>query len=104
MQKAEWGSLFGWGLVAGWQLGADKQSRSDAEFLLAHFRSAGFSDWTVVLATLLRRVEVLLDLFHDDQKLWAAYRSTMQSYGGQYNDVVLALEAELHSQPHSAGS
>ena len=84
-------------------MGADKQSRSDAEFLLAHFCSAGFSDWTVVLATLLRRVDVLLNLFHDDAKLWAAYRSSMQSYGGQFGDVLAALEAELHSL-ESAGS
>lgn len=36
------------------------QSRLDAEFLLAHMCSVKFKEWIVVLATLLRRAEVLL--------------------------------------------
>lgn len=39
------------------------QSRLDAEFLLAHMCSVKFKEWIVVLATLLRRSEVLLILF-----------------------------------------
>lgn len=34
------------------------QSRLDAEFLLAHMCTVGFKEWIVVLATLLRRMEV----------------------------------------------
>ncbi|RWW19232.1 hypothetical protein GW17_00016728 [Ensete ventricosum] len=39
------------------------QSRLDAEFLLAHMCSVKFKEWIVVLATLLRRAEVLLELY-----------------------------------------
>lgn len=35
------------------------QSRLDAEFLLAHMCSVKFKEWIVVLATLLRRAEVI---------------------------------------------
>ncbi|CAI5523710.1 unnamed protein product [Closterium sp. Naga37s-1] len=49
------------------------QSRLDAEFLLAHVRTVGFHEWTVVLATLLQRSEVLAELFQNDMKLWTAY-------------------------------
>ncbi|XLR20522.1 hypothetical protein HN51_067323 [Arachis hypogaea] len=35
------------------------QSRLDADFLLAHMCSVKFKEWIVVLATLLRRSEVL---------------------------------------------
>ena len=45
------------------------QSRLDAEFLLAHMCSVKFKEWIVVLATLLRRAEVLvvlIDIFFFD--------------------------------------
>ncbi|KAB2096263.1 hypothetical protein ES319_A01G097200v1 [Gossypium barbadense] len=54
------------------------QSRLDAEFLLAHMCSVKFKEWIVVLATLLRRSEVLFDLFRHDMRLWKAYNMTLQ--------------------------
>jgi hypothetical protein len=39
------------------------QSRLDVEFLVAHMCSVKFKEWIVVLATLLRRAEVL-PIFH----------------------------------------
>ncbi|AQK55971.1 Quinoprotein amine dehydrogenase beta chain-like [Zea mays] len=54
------------------------QSRLDAEFLLAHMCSVKFKEWIVVLATLLRRTEVLVDLFQHDLRLWKAYSITLQ--------------------------
>jgi hypothetical protein len=39
------------------------QSRLDAEFLLAHMCSVKFKEWIVVLATLLRRAEVIFHIF-----------------------------------------
>jgi hypothetical protein len=56
------------------------QSRLDAEFLLAHMCSVKFKEWIVVLATLLRRAEVLVDLFRHDLRLWKAYNITLQVY------------------------
>ncbi|KAK3009400.1 hypothetical protein RJ639_014663, partial [Escallonia herrerae] len=55
------------------------QSRLDAEFLLAHMCSVKFKEWIVVLATLLRRSEVLFDLFQHDTRLWKAYSITLQA-------------------------
>ncbi|KAL3572039.1 hypothetical protein D5086_025943 [Populus alba] len=56
------------------------QSRLDAEFLLAHMCSVKFKEWIVVLATLLRRTEVLFDLFQRDMRLWKAYSVTLQVF------------------------
>ncbi|KAK4339303.1 hypothetical protein RND71_040765 [Anisodus tanguticus] len=54
------------------------QSRLDAEFLLSHMCSVKFKEWIVVLATLLRRSEVLFDLFQHDLCLWKAYSITLK--------------------------
>ncbi|CAN0884409.1 Guanine nucleotide exchange factor subunit RIC1 [Linum grandiflorum] len=73
------------------------QSRLDAEFLLAHMCSVKFKEWIVVLATLLRRSEVLFDLFHHDARLWKAYSITLQSHPSfaEYNDLLQALQEQL---------
>lgn len=73
------------------------QSRLDAEFLLAHMCSVKFKEWIVVLATLLRRSEVLLDLFRHDNRLWTAYGATLQSQPAfaEYHDLLEALEERL---------
>ncbi|XP_038681735.1 guanine nucleotide exchange factor subunit RIC1-like isoform X2 [Tripterygium wilfordii] len=73
------------------------QSRLDAEFLLAHMCSVKFKEWIVVLATLLRRSEVLFDLFHHDMRLWEAYSLTLQSHSQftEYHDLLGALEERL---------
>ncbi|XP_008785301.1 guanine nucleotide exchange factor subunit RIC1-like isoform X2 [Phoenix dactylifera] len=75
------------------------QSRLDAEFLLAHMCSVKFKEWIVVLATLLRRAEVLVDLFRHDLRLWKAYSTTLQSHPafGEYLDLLNVLEGELSS-------
>ncbi|XP_050203918.1 uncharacterized protein LOC126653956 [Mercurialis annua] len=75
------------------------QSRLDAEFLLAHMCSVKFKEWIVVLATLLRRSEVLFDLFRHDTRLWKAYSITLQSHPVfvEYQDLVESLEDRLAS-------
>ncbi|WOL17540.1 RAB6A-GEF complex partner protein 1 [Canna indica] len=75
------------------------QSRLDAEFLLAHMCSVKFKEWIVVLATLLRRSEVLIDLFRHDLRLWNAYSRTLQSHAAlhDYLDLLDVLEGELAS-------
>lgn len=75
------------------------QSRLDADFLLAHMCSVKFKEWIVVLATLLRRSEVLFDLFRHDFRLWKAYSSTLQSHPAfiEYQDLLEDLEDKLSS-------
>ncbi|CAI5978654.1 unnamed protein product [Closterium sp. NIES-64] len=73
------------------------QSRLDAEFLLAHVRTVGFHEWTVVLATLLQRSEVLAELFQNDMKLWTAYVRALkaQPNASQYDELLAAVERDL---------
>ncbi|XP_051147008.1 uncharacterized protein LOC127262396 [Andrographis paniculata] len=75
------------------------QSRLDAEFLLAHMCSVKFKEWIVVLATLLRRSEVLFDLFRHDLRLWKAYSITIQAHEAfaEYHDLLKELEEKLSS-------
>ncbi|XP_027350147.1 RAB6A-GEF complex partner protein 1-like isoform X2 [Abrus precatorius] len=75
------------------------QSRLDADFLLAHMCSVKFKEWIVVLATLLRRSEVLFDLFRHDVRLWKAYSTTLQSHPAftEYQDLLEDLEEKLSS-------
>ncbi|KAL0538140.1 hypothetical protein IC582_027139 [Cucumis melo] len=73
------------------------QSRLDADFLLAHMCSVKFKEWIVVLATLLRRSEVLSDLFRHDLRLWEAYKSTLQSSFVEYHDLLEDLNEKLMS-------
>lgn len=73
------------------------QNRLDAEFLLAHMCSVKFKEWIVVLATLLRRSEVLFDLFRHDLRLWKAYSITIQAHTpfAEYHDLLEELEEKL---------
>ncbi|KAK8630953.1 hypothetical protein V6N13_079723 [Hibiscus sabdariffa] len=79
------------------------QSRLDAEFLLAHMCSVKFKEWIVVLATLLRRSEVLFDLFRHDMRLWKAYSLTLQSHPSfaEYHDLLDDLEEKLSPTANS---
>ncbi|KAG9455470.1 hypothetical protein H6P81_008374 [Aristolochia fimbriata] len=79
------------------------QSRLDAEFLLAHMCSVKFKEWIVVLATLLRRSEVLVDLFRHDMRLWKAYSTTLlcQPSFAEYYELLKILEEQLSSAPAS---
>ncbi|KAG0587383.1 hypothetical protein KC19_2G160700 [Ceratodon purpureus] len=70
----------------------------DAQFLLSHMRTVGFQEWIVVLATLLRQVEVLVETFQGDSRLWLAYSQTLQGspiFAEEYRDLLVALEHEL---------
>ncbi|RWR80915.1 Ribosome control protein 1 [Cinnamomum micranthum f. kanehirae] len=77
------------------------QSRLDAEFLLSHMCSVKFKEWIVVLATLLRRSEVLYDLFRHDMRLWKAYSLTLLSHPAfaEYYDLLKILEDQLSAAP-----
>ncbi|XP_039046189.1 guanine nucleotide exchange factor subunit RIC1-like isoform X1 [Hibiscus syriacus] len=79
------------------------QSRLDAEFLLAHMCSVKFKEWIVVLATLLRRSEVLFDLFRHDMRLWKAYSMTLQSHPAftEYHDLLDDLDKKLSPTANS---
>ncbi|KAA8516077.1 hypothetical protein F0562_019256 [Nyssa sinensis] len=81
------------------------QSRLDAEFLLAHMCSVKFKEWIVVLATLLRRSEVLFDLFRHDTRLWKAYSITLESHPAfaEYHDLLKTLEERLTSSASLEG-
>ncbi|XVF73146.1 hypothetical protein PTKIN_Ptkin12aG0178100 [Pterospermum kingtungense] len=109
LQRERYGSArldnFASGLeLIGQKLQMDKlQSRLDAEFLLAQMCSVKFKEWIVVLATLLRRSEVLFDLFRHDMRLWKAYCMTLQSYPSfaEYHDLLDILEEKLSSVANS---
>eukprot|EP00850_Spirogloea_muscicola_P003181 SM000012S25443 [mRNA] locus=s12:1087565:1095716:- [translate_table: standard] len=73
------------------------RARLDAEFVLNHMRAASFHEWTIVLATLLQRIEILLELFRSDLKLFRAFSTTLlaQANAAQYKDMLSVLETEL---------
>ncbi|CAM6095693.1 unnamed protein product [Calypogeia fissa] len=75
------------------------EGRLDTEFLLGHMRAVGFKEWVVVLGTLLRFPEVLLELFRRDVRLWEAYSKTIQSQENylEFEEFLLALEQDLAS-------
>ncbi|CAN4108991.1 unnamed protein product [Withania somnifera] len=79
------------------------QSRLDAEFLLSHMCSVKFKEWIVVLATLLRRFEVLFDLFQHDLRLWKAYSITLKTHPSfvEYHDLLESLDEKLSSTSNS---
>lgn len=62
------------------------------------FRAVGCTEWVVVLATLLQRTQLLLELFETDTGLWQAYnRSLQQQEDGLYSDLVVKLQEKLGS-------
>ncbi|KAL3686109.1 hypothetical protein R1sor_004131 [Riccia sorocarpa] len=73
------------------------EGRQDAEFLLGQMRTVGFKEWVVVLATLLRHSEMLLEIFRGDTRLWDAYSKTLQTQDNflEYEDFLLTLEQDL---------
>ncbi|XP_076948762.1 uncharacterized protein LOC143621133 isoform X1 [Bidens hawaiensis] len=105
LKREKFGSARLENFVSGLQLISQKlqmgtlQSRLDADFLLSHMCSVKFKEWIVVLATLLRRSEVLIDLFRDDMNLWQAYRTTLQSHPSfsEYHDLLEDLGEKLSS-------
>lgn len=82
------------------------QNRLDAEFLLAHMCSVKFKEWIVVLATLLRRSEVLYDLFRHNLQLWNAYSQTIQAHEAfaEYQDLLEELDGRLSSTDNAEGT
>ncbi|KAK1558924.1 hypothetical protein Q3G72_008345 [Acer saccharum] len=109
LQRERYGSARLENFAAGLELIGQKlqmgmlQSRLDAEFLLAHMCSVKFKEWIVVLATLLRRSEVLFDLFRHDMRLWKAYAITLQSHPTfvEYHDLLESLDERLSSVANS---
>ncbi|KAD3069112.1 hypothetical protein E3N88_36992 [Mikania micrantha] len=105
LQREKYGSARLENFSSGLQLISQKlqmgtlQSRLDAEFLLSHMCSVKFKEWIVVLATLLRRSEVLIDLFRHDMRLWQAYNATLQSHPSfsEYHDLLGDLGEKLSS-------
>ncbi|KAJ0762479.1 putative transcription factor WD40-like family [Helianthus annuus] len=105
LQREKFGSARLENFASGLQLISQKlqmgtlQSRLDAEFLLSHMCSVKFKEWIVVLATLLRRSEVLIDLFRHDMRLWQAYSATLQSHPSfsEYHDLLGDLGEKLSS-------
>lgn len=103
LQREKYGSARLENFASGLELISQKlqmgtlQSRLDAEFLLSHMCSVKFKEWIVVLATLLRRSEVLIDLFRHDMRLWQAYSATLQSHPSfsEYHDLLGALGEKL---------
>ncbi|KAJ6400616.1 hypothetical protein OIU84_016125 [Salix udensis] len=109
LQRERYGSARLENFASGLELIGEKlqmdtlQSRLDAEFLLSHMCSVKFKEWIVVLATLLRRTEVLFDLFQRDMRLWKAYSVTLQSHPAfsEYHDLLDGLEKRLSSVVNS---
>ncbi|XP_075523095.1 uncharacterized protein LOC142555855 [Primulina tabacum] len=103
LQRERYGSALLENFAAGLEMIGQKlqmgtlQNRLDAEFLLAHMCSVKFKEWIVVLATLLRRSEVLFDLFRHDIRLWKAYSITIQAHTpfAEYHDLLEELEEKL---------
>eukprot|EP00898_Chlorokybus_atmophyticus_P004519 jgi/Chlat1/5068/Chrsp33S08959 len=82
------------------KLGPDSpEMRHDAEVLLAHMRAVGCTEWVVVLATLLHRNQLLLELFQGDRQLWRAYAQTIESEFPEesYLGLLRSLEHDLAS-------
>ena len=52
-------------------------SLADSELLLEAFRAAGLTEWVIVLATVLRRSPLLLNLFRDDRALWSVFLNSL---------------------------
>lgn len=86
-------------LVVGQKLNLDEsEGHLGAEFLLTHMCTVGFQEWIVVLATLLRRVEVLFETFQGDSRLWQAYSHTLQGspmFAEEYKELLAALENKM---------
>lgn len=105
LQRERYGSARLDNFASGFELIGQKlqmetlQSRLDAEFLLSHMCSVKFKEWIVVLATLLRRSEVLFDLFQHDLRLWKAYSITLKTHPSfvQYDDLLESLDEKLSS-------
>ncbi|KAG0592660.1 hypothetical protein KC19_1G270900 [Ceratodon purpureus] len=69
-------------LLIGQKLCVDElEGFQDAEFLLSHLRTVGFQEWVVVLTTLLRQVEVLVETFQGDNRFKALARLQSNSAG-----------------------
>ncbi|XP_055828021.1 uncharacterized protein LOC129896195 isoform X5 [Solanum dulcamara] len=109
LQRERYGSARLDNFASGFELIGQKlqmgtlQSRLDAEFLLSHMCSVKFKEWIVVLATLLRRSEVLFDLFQHDLRLWKAYSITLKTHPSfvEYHDLLESLDEKLSSTSNS---
>ena len=69
-------------------------SLADSELLLEAFRAAGLTEWVIVLATILRRSPLLLNMFRDDRALWSVFIKNLQE-DANYADLLKELEAGM---------
>ena len=58
------------------------------------FRAAGLTEWVIVLATILRRSPLLLNMFRDDRPLWSVFIKNLQE-DASYADLLKELEAGM---------
>jgi len=73
-------------------------SLADSELLLEAFRAAGLTEWVIVLATILRRSPLLLNMFRDDRALWSVFIKNLQE-DSSYSDLLKELEAGMVAGP-----
>jgi hypothetical protein len=68
-------------------------------------RTAGSREWTLIFSTVLRRQDVLLEVFQADAKVWGAYNRTLraQPNAHRYEDLLNDLERQLGAA-HMNGS
>ena len=60
-------------------------------------RLAGSREWTLIFSTVLRRQDILLEVFQADAKVWGAYSRTLraQPNAHQYEEFLKDLEKQL---------
>ena len=71
-------------------------SLADSELLLQAFRDAGLTEWVIVLATILRRSPLLLNMFRDDRGLWSVFIKNLQE-DSNYSDLLKELEVGMNA-------
>jgi WD40 repeat protein len=71
-------------------------SLADSELLLEAFREAGLTEWVIVLATILNRSPLLLNMFRDDRALWSVYIKNLQE-DSNYTALLEELEAGMNA-------
>jgi len=71
-------------------------NQADCELLLEAFRNAGLTEWVVVLATILQRSAMLLNLFRGDDALWSVYIKNIKD-DSKYASLVEELESGMNA-------
>ena len=74
----------------------DLVNEADCELLLEAFREAGCTEWVVVLATLLDRAPLLLNLLLEDSALYSAYYAALAQMP-QYKGLLAQLREGMYN-------